>query len=60
MSGGGGLKTKFFNTLLYKPVQVYLGGAAFLFVVRSFQTKLVFNYWFGKFEFERRIAKGQI
>jgi len=60
MSGGGGLKNQFFNTLLFKPVQLYLGGAVFLYALRNYQTKSTFNYWFGKNEFERRVANGQL
>lgn len=60
MAGGGGLKKRFFDTLLFKPVQLYLGGATFLYVYRTYQTRTTFNYWFGKCEFERRVANGQI
>jgi len=60
MSGGGGLKKTVVDTLIHKPVQVYLGGAAFVYAVRQYQTQTTFNYWFGKAEFERRLAKGTI
>ena len=57
---GGGLKGKFFNVIIHKPVHLYLGGATFLYALRSYQTQTTFNYWFGKAEFERRLAKGQL
>ena len=60
MSGGGGLKKQFIDTLLHKPVQVYLVGGALLYAVRTYQTQTTYNYWFGRCEFERRVAKGQI
>ena len=52
MSGGGGMK-KVIDTLIHKPVQVYLVGGAFFYLLRWKQTTQQFNYWFGKCEFER-------
>jgi hypothetical protein len=60
MSGGGGLKGKFFNVVLHQPVQLYLGLGGFLYAYRSYQTKTTFNSWFGKAEFQRRVANGTL
>ena len=60
MAGGGGYKKKVIDTILHKPVQVYLTGGAFLYMLRSYQVQTTYNYWFGKCEFERRVAKGLI
>lgn len=60
MSGGGGFKKQIIDTIIHKPVQLYLVGGAFLYATRSYQTQTTFNYWFGKCEFERRLAKGQL
>jgi len=38
MAGGGGLKKKVINYVLDNPVRVYLGGAAFVFALRQYQT----------------------
>ena len=39
MAGGGGFKKLIINTLLDKPVAVYLGGAVALWVIREVQTR---------------------
>ena len=36
MAGGGGFKKVVINTLLDKPVHVYLYGAAFVYAVRQY------------------------
>ena len=54
------MKKQVLDTLIYKPVQVYLFGGATLYGLRAYQTRTTFNYWFGKCEFERRVAKGLI
>ena len=36
MAGGGGLKKQVINTVLEKPVQVYLAGEALLYGLRSY------------------------
>jgi len=56
--GGGGLKKTVIDTIIHKPVQLYLVGGAALYALRSYQTTTTYNYWFGKAEFERRQAKG--
>jgi hypothetical protein len=58
MSGGGGIKKQFFDVIVNKPVQVYLIGGAFLYAIRTYQTQITYNYWFGKNEYERRLEKG--
>ncbi len=60
MSGGGGFKAKVVGTLVHKPVQVYLGVGAALYGIRTYQTANQYNYWFGKNEFERRVANGKL
>ena len=55
--GGGGMKKQVIDTIIHKPVQVYLFGGALLYSLRWYQTKSTFNYWFGKCEFERMKAK---
>ena len=60
MAGGGGLKKTVINTILEKPVQVYLVGGAVLYGLRSYQTQVQFNYWFGKNEFDRRFASTKL
>jgi len=55
---GGGLKKQVIDVIIHKPVHVYLGGAAALYALREYQTRANFNYWFGKAEYERRVAKG--
>ena len=58
MSPIAGIKKYVINTLLHKPIQVYLFGGAFLYSFRWYQTQTTYNYWFGKCEFERRQIKG--
>ena len=55
--GGGGMKKTVIDTIIHKPVQVYLFGGLFLASLRWYQTTSTFNYWFGKQEFERMKAK---
>ena len=43
-----------------KPVQAYLGGGAILGLHRYYDTRTTYNYWFGRFEYERRINRNQI
>ena len=54
------MKKQVIDTLINKPVQVYLMGGALVYGVRTVKTQQTYNYWFGKCEFERRLAKGQI
>ena len=58
MAGGGGFKNKIINFVLDKPAHAYLGGGAFLFLMRRVQTQQTFNYHFGKFEYERKLERG--
>lgn len=39
---------------------MYMGGATFMYGLRWYETQTTFNYWFGKIEFERRVARHQI
>ena len=60
MSGGPDPK-KIIMTLIYrKPMHAYLGGATLLYAYRFYETKNTYNYWFGRVEYERRIARGMI
>ena len=58
--GGGGLKLKVINFVLDKPAVVYLGGAAMLQAKRWYETKTVYNYEFGKIEFQRKLERNQL
>ena len=58
--GGGGLKKTILDMFIHRPVHVYLGMGAFLYALREWQVRTSYNYWFGKFEFERRLAAGKI
>ena len=60
MAGGGGLKTKVINFVVANPAQCYLAGGVFLLGVRRLQAQLTYNYWFGKFHFQRKLARGLI
>lgn len=60
MSGGGGFQKKIINLFLHKPVHMYMGGATFLYGLRWYETQTTFNFWFGKVEFERRVARHQL
>ena len=56
----GGMKTKFLDFVRANPVQVYLGLGVTLMGVRELQTRMMFNYWFGKFEYQRRLERNKI
>ena len=58
--GLGPLKAKMINLMLDKPALLYIGGAAFLQLQRTYATKTTYNYWFGKIEFERRLERNQL
>lgn len=58
--GGGGAKKLIINFVLDKPVQAYLGGAAFLWAARKYQTISTYNTYFGKFDFQRKVERGQL
>ena len=58
--GGGGVKKLVINTILDKPVSVYLGGAVALWAIRQYQTQSTYNYHFGKVEYERKLERGQL
>jgi hypothetical protein len=60
MAGGGGAKKLVINYVLDYPVRVYLGGAAVLFGLRARQTSSTYNYHFGKFDFQRRVERGEL
>ena len=58
--GGGGYQKMVINFLVKKPVHAYVGGAAFLYSWRVYQTNSNYNYWFGKIHMDRMIARGQL
>lgn len=60
MAGGGGAKKLIINFILDNPVQVYLGGAALLYGVRRYQTAAAYGYHFGKFDFQRKVERGEL
>jgi hypothetical protein len=43
MAGGGGFKKVIINTVLDRPAAVYLGGAAFLYLLRQYQIQSTYN-----------------
>jgi len=55
-----GLQKSFFNLIINKPVEVYVGLGSVLYLFRTYQTQTTFNYWFGKAEFDRRVKNGQL
>lgn len=60
MSGGGNYQKMVIDAMRYKPVQCYLGGAAFLYALHWYQTQTTYNYWFGKIEYQRRVERSEI
>lgn len=60
MAGGGGLKKKVVNYVLDNPVKVYLGGAAFVYALRQYSTINAYNKYFGKFDFQRKVERGEL
>lgn len=61
MAGGfGGAKKLIINTVLDRPVAVYLGGAAVLYAVRQLQIAQTYNYYFGKIDFQRKRERGHL
>ena len=42
------------------PHVVYLAGGLSLWAFRKYQVANTYNYWFGKCEFERRVAANRI
>lgn len=60
MSGGGGAKKMLIGLLLDHPVKVYLGVGAGLWLHRQMQIRQTYNYHFGKFDFQRKLEKGQL
>lgn len=60
MAGGGGAKKLILNYVLDNPIKVYLGGAAVLWGIRKYQTIATYNFNFGKFEYQRRLERGQL
>lgn len=60
MAGGGGSKKLIINFVLDNPVKTYLGGAAFLYAVRKYQTATTYNKYFGKFDFQRKVERHEL
>lgn len=58
--GGGGTKKLIVNFLVDNPGKVYLGGAAFLYFYRAYQTRVTYNTYFGKFDFQRKLERNQL
>ena len=54
--GGGGIGKRVINYVVDNPANIYLGGAALLWSIRNVQIRQTYNYYFGRFEFERRLA----
>jgi hypothetical protein len=60
MAGGGGAKKLIINFIVDNPAKVYLGGGALLWVVRKYQIQTTYNTYFGKFDYQRRVERGQL
>jgi hypothetical protein len=60
MSGGGGPKKLIITMLIDHPGKVYLGGAAFLYFQRWWATNSAYNSYFGKFDFQRKLERGEL
>ena len=57
---GPDVKKVILTFVTQKPVHAYIGGGAALAAYRYYSTRTTYNYWFGKFEYERRIERSQI
>ncbi len=60
MSGGGGAKKFIVTMFVDHPGKVYLGGAAFLYFYRMYATRSAYNSYFGKFDFQRKLERGEL
>lgn len=60
MAGGGGAKKMIVNLFVDHPGKVYLGGAAFLYFYRQYAIKQTYNKHFGKFDFQRKLERGEL
>lgn len=60
MSGGGGAKKFIINLLIDHPEKVYVGGGAFLYFYRWYAINSTYNQYFGKFDFQRKLERGQL
>ena len=60
MAGGGGAKKFIINAFVDHPGKVYLGGGAFLYFYRQFAIQKAYNWHFGKFDFQRRVERGEL
>ena len=58
--GGGGAKKLFISLLLDHPVKTYLAVGGVLYLHRQYQIRTTYNYHFGKFDFQRRLERGQL
>ena len=48
------------NFVVDHPGKVYLGGAAFLYMYRTWATESNYRLHFGKFDFQRRLERGEL
>ena len=55
-----GVKKNIMFALIHRPMHTYLIGGVFFYMLREYQVKKSYNYWFGKFEFERKLIEGKI
>ncbi len=58
--GGGGFKKLLINFIVDKPAQAYLSGGALLFMINRTRAQSNYAYYFGKFEFERRVERNML
>jgi hypothetical protein len=58
--GGGGIKKLIINTVLDKPVQVYIGGGVALWAIRQYQIRSTYGQHFGKIDYLRRKERNEL
>ena len=58
--GGGGLQKKVINFIIDQPDKAFIGGAAVLYFYRTYATHQAYSQYFGKFDFQRRVERGEI
>ena len=60
MAGGGNAKKLIIDFVVDNPGKVYLGGAALIYFYRTFAINQNYNYFFGKFDFQRKRERGEL
>ena len=61
MAGGGGaFKKNIINFIVDKPAHAYLLLGGTLAALRQYQVQATYNKHFGKIDFERKVARGEL